>query len=177
MGRLVFKTRWGRQPVPGGFDSHSLPPDIALAMQVRGYDFPDALHYLVEFDMWARRDDDGLIRVGATSLGAALAGEIVAFMPKRIGERIERGRSFGAIELFKTIISAKSPVGGVLTESNLFLEQAPMLVNRDPYGKGWMARIRADDWMRDSGLLVHGPAVALAMERAWQTYRDDGYDV
>jgi glycine cleavage system H protein len=146
-------------------------------MQMRGYDFPDALHYLVEFDMWARRDDDGLIRVGATALGAALAGEIVAFMPKRLGEHIPRGRSFGAIELFKTIISAKAPVGGVLIEANPVLERTPTLINRDPYGEGWMARIEADDWMHDSASLAHGAAVVPAMERAWQGYREDGYDV
>lgn len=146
-------------------------------MEVHGYEFPDELHYLVEFDMWARRDPDGLIRVGATSLGAALAGEIVAFLPKRIGERIERGRSFGAIELFKTIISAKSPVGGELVEPNPLLQRTPTLINRDPYGDGWMARIRAVDWMADSRMLTHGADVAPAMELAWQGYREQGYDV
>jgi len=146
-------------------------------MQVRGYDFPDDLHYLVEFDMWARCDDDGLVRVGATSLGAALAGEIVAFQAKPVGERIERGRSLGAIELFKTIISARSPVSGELAEANPLLERAPVLVNRDPYGDGWMVRLRADDWAADSARLVHGTAVGEAMERVWQGYREDGYDV
>ena len=146
-------------------------------MLVRGYEFPDDLHYLVAFDMWARLDEDGLVRVGATSLGVALAGEIIAFLPKPIGETVEQGRALGAIELFKTIISAKAPVSGVLVEANGALEQMPVLLNRDPYGAGWLARIRPSNWAADCAALAHGAAVSGAMERAWQGYREDGYDV
>jgi glycine cleavage system H protein len=146
-------------------------------MQVRGYEFPDDLHYLVAYDMWARFEDDGLVRVGATALGVALAGEIVAFLPKPVGESVEQGRAVGAIELFKTIISAKAPLSGVLVEVNDAVGRTPALLNRDPYGAGWLARIRPANWAADSAMLAHGTAVAEAMERVWQGYREDGYDV
>lgn len=146
-------------------------------MQVRGYAFPDDLHYLEAHDMWARMEDDGLVRVGATALGAALAGEIVAFLPKPVGENVEQGRALGAIELFKTIISAKAPVSGVLVEVNEAVERTPALLNRDPYGAGWLARIRPANWAAESASLAHGACVAEAMERVWQGYREDGYDV
>jgi len=146
-------------------------------MRVHGYEFPDELYYSVAHDMWARRDANGWVTIGATALGVVLAGEIVAFLPKPAGEMIEQDRSLGAMELFKTILPVRSPISGTIMETNRRLESTPGLINRDPYGKGWLLRMQPAAWDRESAGLVHGDAVAAALEHALGNYRELGYDV
>ncbi len=137
-------------------------------MIVHGFEFPDDLHYLVEHQVWARLQGDGTATVGITSLGIRLAGEIYMCRPKRVGSEIGQGRSIAVVELAKAIVSVKSPVRGSVVEVNHRLEAAPELVHTTPYGEGWLARIALADFAVDSTLLVHGDAVAAAMERhAW----------
>jgi glycine cleavage system H protein len=131
-------------------------------------EFPVALHYLVEHQTWARFDDDGTALVGITSLGIRLSGEIYMCRPKPVGSEVEFGRSIGVVELAKSIVSVKSPVGGVVVEVNAALEERPELVHRDPYGAGWLARVRVADAAVDQARLVHGDGVAAAMaHHAW----------
>ena len=108
VGRLVFKTRRGRQAVPGGFDSHSLPPrfpapirpippgDSTMAL-LRGCEFPDTLLYHPDSHLWFAPAGDGIYRVGVTRFGIALSGEILLFTPKPVGARCDAGRSFGLL--------------------------------------------------------------------------------
>ena len=137
-------------------------------MQACGLEFPDALHYFVPHQTWASPEDDGHVRIGITALGIRLAGDIYMCRPKRVGSGIVQGGSVAVVELAKSIVSVKSPVSGVITEVNPLLEDAPELVHSDPYGKGWLVRLRPTDWAADTAQLVHGHAVMAAMEHhAW----------
>ena len=137
-------------------------------MKTRGLDFPADLHYLVEHQVWARVHDDGTASVGITALGIRLAGEIYMCRPKPVGAEVERGRAIAVVELAKSIVSVKSPVRGEVVAVNSRLEQQPELVHVDPYGQGWLARLRLADLSADRATLVHGDAVAAAMEHhAW----------
>jgi len=137
-------------------------------MIIRGLEFPDELYYLVEHQTWARLHDDGTATVGITSMGIRQAGEIYMCRPKSVGSEIEQGRSIAVVELAKSIVSVKSPLRGTVVEVNAALEERPELVHRDPYGAGWLARLRPGDLDADRGRLVHGHAVAAAMEQhAW----------
>lgn len=137
-------------------------------MQVQGHHFPDDLHYCVEPQTWARLEADGTVSVGITSMGIRQSGEIYMCRPKGVGARIEQGRSVAVVELAKSIVSVKSPVTGEVVAVNPRLAEAPELVHRDPYGAGWLARLRPSRWQADLALLVHGPAVADAMaHHAW----------
>jgi glycine cleavage system H protein len=137
-------------------------------MLVRGFEFPDALHYLVEHQVWARIDGDGLVSVGITSLGIRLAGEIYMCRPKGVGQAVEQGRSVAVVELAKSIVSVKSPLSGTVVEVNPRLAASPELVHSDPYGQGWLARLRPSAWETERAALAHGDAVAAAMEHhAW----------
>ena len=129
---------------------------------------PDALYYLIGQQVWARVAGNGTATIGITALGIALAGDIYMCRPKRVGSGIVQGGSVAVVELAKSIVSVKSPVSGVITEVNPLLEDAPELVHRDPYGKGWLVRLRPTDWAADTAQLVHGHAVMAAMEHhAW----------
>ena len=137
-------------------------------MIVRGIEFPADLHYLVEHQVWARREADDIVTVGITALGIRLSGEIYMCRPKTIGSEVEQGRSIAVVELAKSIVSVKSPVRGTVVSVNPLLQSQPELVHIEPYGRGWLARVRPHDFKADSEALVHGDAVAAAMDHhAW----------
>ncbi len=133
--------------------------------------FPADLLYLVEHDVWARVHDDGSATVGITAIGIRLAGEIYMCRAKPVGSVIEQGRSVGVVELAKAIVSVKSAVSGTLVETNPLLEATPELVNRDPYGDGWVAKIALVNFERDRTRLVGGEQVPLEMQRHWQAMK------
>ena len=133
---------------------------------VRGLDFPGELLYFVERHVWVREEGGGIITVGLTALGSALAGDILAFTPKRPGTTVERDRAIGVIEISKVASSVRSPANGVIQAANPDLETRPGLVNRDPYGAGWLVRIEASRWNEDKALLTGGAALASAIEEA-----------
>ena len=120
----------------------------------RGYEFPDHLCYLVEHDVWARPEADGCVRVGITALGAGMAGELYAYIPKAINAGVERERSFGVVEMSKAIRSVRSPVSGRIAEVNVAAVTRPALINDDPYGEGWLARLVPEDWNSDRERLL-----------------------
>jgi len=131
---------------------------------VRGFDFPADRWYLLEQDTWVKREADGLATVGITTLGAYISGDFVEFIAKPVGTTIERDRSLGALEMSKVIRSARSPVSGTLVEVNAAVRADPALINADPYGAGWLARVQPVAWDADLALLVAGEAVAPAVE-------------
>jgi glycine cleavage system H protein len=139
-------------------------------MQVCGFEFPDDLHYHVEEQVWARMAGDGFATVGITALGIGLAGEIYMCRPKAPGAEVVQGRAVAVVELAKSIVSVKSPVSGVVVEINPHLADAPELVHRDPYGAGWIARLRLADFAADAPQLVHGDGVAGAMREHARLY-------
>lgn len=146
-----------------------------MDVNVNGLAFPEALHYLVEHQVWARLEEGGQATVGITSLGIQLAGEIYMCRPKGVGQVVEQGRSVAVVELAKSIVSVKSPVAGTVVAVNPRLADEPELVHRDPYGEGWLARLALADFARDREALVHGAqAVREAMaHHAWLNRLDE----
>jgi glycine cleavage system H protein len=130
---------------------------------IRGFDFPDELHYLLEHDTWARLDADGNVTVGLTSLGAHISGEFIAFMPKPVGTMIERDRALGVLEMSKVIRSARSPVAGTIVDVNERLAKEPSLINASPCADGWLVRLRPSDWNADAVRLVTADALPEAI--------------
>lgn len=143
-------------------------PTEAAGLPPAPTDDPTELHYLIEHQVWARLHGDGSATVGISALGARLAGEIYMCRPKAVGAAVAQGRSVAVVELAKSIVSVKSPVSGEVVEVNPLLEDRPELVFRDPYGQGWLARLRLAGFEADAAQLVTGEAVAPAMARhAW----------
>jgi len=131
---------------------------------IRGFEFPDDLLYLIEQDTWVRLDSDGAATIGMTSLGAHISGEFIEFMAKPVGESIERDRALGMLEMSKVIRSARSPISGVVVASNELVSATAGLINRDPYGEGWLVRLRPTAWENDARLLVTGASIPRAVE-------------
>jgi len=131
---------------------------------VRGFEFPDDLLYLVEHDTWVRLEAGGEATIGITSLGAYISGEFIEFMARPVGEAIERERAFGILEMSKVIRSARAPIAGTITAINNLVRSEPTLINTDPYGAGWLVRMRPSAWESDICSLVTGARIAPAVE-------------
>ncbi|HMK81899.1 MAG TPA: glycine cleavage system protein H [Xanthobacteraceae bacterium] len=128
-------------------------------------EFPQALLYDIENQIWYAPLPDGTIRAGFTAWAARLMGDVLVFTPKRIGRDFERGRSFAVVEGGKWVGSARAAFDGVVVAHNDALVRKPELMNRDPFGEGWMLIVRPAraDWRAG---LVTGAAIAPAFE-AW----------
>jgi glycine cleavage system H protein len=123
---------------------------------VLGCNIPEDLYYFVEKHVWARHDGDVVV-VGLTDVAQHLAKGIISVTTKRAGRSLAKGKSVGTVESSKWVGPVPAPVGGEIVEVNEALSGDPGLLNRDPYGDGWIAKLKPDDWDGDSGDLVTGP--------------------
>lgn len=124
--------------------------------KVRGCDIPEDLYYLVEKHVWARLDGD-IAEIGLTDVAQGMAKTIISVSLKEPGKAVKKGRSLATVESGKWVGPVPSPVGGEVVEVNVNLTTAPSTINEDPYGAGWVARVRCPDWSADSADLVTGP--------------------
>lgn len=132
---------------------------------VKGCDIPDNLSYSVDNNVWARQEGDGTVTVGMTSYAAALAGQIVSYTPKKVGKDVKKDKSCATVESGKWVGPAKSPIAGEVVETNDAVSATPGLINQDPYGQGWLVKIKPADWGGDSGDLVSGQAALDAFQK------------
>lgn len=105
--------------------------------------FPTNVKYTTEHE-WIRLEGEEAY-VGITDYAQDQLGDIVFVDVTTEGETLEAGEVFGTIEVVKTVSDLFLPVGGEILEVNPELEEHPELVNQDPYGKGWLVRIRPTD--------------------------------
>jgi glycine cleavage system H protein len=106
--------------------------------------FPEDLKYTKEHE-WVRDNGDGTATVGITDFAQSELGDIVFVELEPEGSGFEQDEVFGTVEAVKTVSELYSPVSGEITEVNEELEDDPELVNTDPYGKGWMVKIKMSD--------------------------------
>ena len=94
---------------------------------------------------WARQEPDGTVTVGITDYAQDQLGDIVFVELPASGESVKQMEKFGEIESVKAVSELYCPVTGEVLEANTALADNPQLVNDDPYGDGWMLRIRLSD--------------------------------
>ncbi len=107
-------------------------------------DFPSDLRYTKDHE-WVRLETDGTATVGITDYAQGELGDIVFVDIHALGQAVDAEAPFGTVEAVKTVSELFAPVAGTVEAVNEALEGAPETVNRDPYGEGWMARIRPAD--------------------------------
>lgn len=105
--------------------------------------FPTNVKYTSEHE-WIRLENDEAI-IGITDYAQDQLGDIVFVDVTAEGETLEQGEVFGTIEVVKTVSDLFLPIGGEIVEMNPELEEHPELVNKDPYGEGWIIRIKPTD--------------------------------
>ncbi len=127
---------------------------------VRGCNLPDELLYDVENNIWYRENPDGTVTLGMTAVAAAMAGQLVAFTAKKAGRKVEPGKSCATVESGKWVGPAKIAFSAEVAEVNDTLVGNPKLANADPYGEGWMVKVKPTDWAAAKATLTPGSAVA-----------------
>lgn len=102
--------------------------------------FPDNLRYTKDHE-WIRLEGDEAV-VGITDFAQHELGDIVYIEIETVGQQLKAGDVFGTVEAVKTVSDLYLPIDGAVTEVNPNLNSNPELVNNDPYGKGWMAKVK-----------------------------------
>ena len=105
--------------------------------------FPNELKYTADHE-WVRINGNEAV-IGITDFAQSELGEIVYVDVDTEGEKIDRNEVFGSIEAVKTVSDLMMPMTGEVLEVNAELEDAPELVNEDPYGKGWIIKIAIEN--------------------------------
>ena len=103
---------------------------------------PEDLLYTPEHEYVARTTDPAIVRVGITDYAQGELGDVVFVRLPKQGERVTAHQPFGEIEAVKAVSELYSPVTGEVTQVNAVLDSDSSVVNRDPYGGGWMVQLR-----------------------------------
>lgn len=106
-------------------------------------EIPEVLKYTKEHE-WARVEDD-IVIIGITDYAQDALGEIVYIELPSEGDEITRGEPFGAVESTKSVSDLYAPISGEVVEVNEALLDSPEAINEDPYGEGWMIKVKPYD--------------------------------
>ena len=105
--------------------------------------YPDELKYHPEHD-WARVEGDRAT-FGITWYAQDALGEVVFFDPPEVGAQVTKDQAYAEVESVKAVSDVFAPLSGEVTEVNDALEETPEKVNEDPYGEGWMVKVKLSD--------------------------------
>ena len=103
---------------------------------------PADLRYTEKHEYVKKTGDAGVVHVGITDYAQGELGDVVYVDLPKVGASFGRGDVFGTIEAVKAVSELYAPLSGTVTEVNAALQNDPALVNRDPYGAGWMIKLR-----------------------------------
>jgi glycine cleavage system H protein len=113
--------------------------------------YPEDLLYHAEHD-WARIDD-GIATFGVTWFAQDALGEVVFFDPPEVGTSVTANEFYAEVESVKAVSDVIAPLSGEIVEVNTALADTPEAINDDPYGNGWMVRVKLADPAEAEGLL------------------------
>jgi glycine cleavage system H protein len=105
--------------------------------------YPSDVRYTREHE-WARLEN-GLVTVGITSYATEQLGDVVFVELPAVGKKFDASKPFGVVEAVKTVSDLYSPISGEVVEVNEALGGNPALVNQQPYGEGWMIKLKPRD--------------------------------
>lgn len=114
---------------------------------------PDDLLYTAEHEYVARSDDSPVVRIGITDYAQGELGDVVFVRLPKPGDRFDAHQAFGEIEAVKAVSELYSPVAGEVVGVNKAVDADPGIINRDPYGEGWMINLRVASSADLKGLL------------------------
>ncbi len=113
---------------------------------------PSALRYAKSHE-WLKVEADGTASIGITDYAQASLGDITYVQLPKVGAVLRQGTSFGVVESVKAASDVYAPASGTVLEVNAALDGAPETLNRDPYGSGWIMKIKLSDPAEAGGLL------------------------
>jgi glycine cleavage system H protein len=127
---------------------------------------PEDLYYDIENQVWGKKNDDGTFTFGMTDPAQSLAGKILYADVKPVGKIIKKGKSAATIESGKYVGPFPMPFSGEIVAVNAELESDSHIINLDPYGKGWLVKLKPlPEAASDINLLPTGEAAVNAYKK------------
>jgi len=117
-------------------------------LKVNDFNVPENLFYTKDHE-WISLENGDVVKVGITDYAQKSLHEIVFVDLPNEGKRVERANPLGTVESVKAVSEVFSPVSGYIFKVNEDLQMNPELVNKDPYGQGWMVLIKTNNWNTD----------------------------
>jgi glycine cleavage system H protein len=102
---------------------------------------------------WLRREDDGSVTVGITDHAQAALGDLVYVELPEVGQELDNGGDMAVVESVKAASDVYAPIAGIVEEVNEDLADDPEIINGDPYGSGWIVRLRPTESIDEEALL------------------------
>ena len=136
-------------------------------VNIEGKEFPDHLHYHKDH-MWVNVEE-GKARIGYNAWAAEAAGKLVSIKTRPAGKKVKAGKTLGTLESGKWVGSFKVPLTGTIAEVNPMLKEDPGIINRDPYGEGWVAVIEPENLEAELGELIPGTDA----DRLWAWLKEE----
>lgn len=137
-------------------------------VEIEGYNLPDELYYTKDHT-WARVEDNGSVTVGMDAFGAKSAGNIEFIDLPMEDDEFESGEAFGSLESAKWVGGLLMPVSGTVTEANENIEDELDLLAKDPYGEGWLIKVKPTNIKDDLKALIHGADVGPWLKKEIET--------
>jgi glycine cleavage system H protein len=142
---------------------------MTAALHLQLDSLPSDRLYAPDQDMWVRLEPDGTATIGATHL-VTQHGQFMFFSPRPVGTSVKLDRSLGVMETAKTAVAIHTPLSCAVLAANTAVESDAGLVTRDPYGEGWLFRVRPTEFAEEQALLLDAAAY-----RAWLAPRLDRF--
>lgn len=120
--------------------------------KINTMNFPEELRYTEEHE-WVKLDGDTAI-IGITDFAQGELGDIVYVDVNTVGDEVEQNEIFGSVEAVKTVSDLFMPLTGEVLEINALIDDKPELVNSDPYGDGWIIKVKVADKSQFEDLLT-----------------------
>ncbi len=117
-------------------------------------DIPSDLKYTAEHEYLKATDAPDVFAVGITAFAQGELGDVVFVELPSVGDRFDKMATFGTIEAVKAVSDLYCPLSGEVVEVNAELDSEPSTVNSDPYGAGWMIKLKVDDPAEVAGLMT-----------------------
>ena len=127
-------------------------------MDVQEYHIPDDLMYTKEHE-WAK-EEGGMVRVGITDYAAKTLNDVVYVTAPKANSQVQQMKSMGTVESIKAVSELYSPVSGTVTRVNTELDSHPELVNKSPYGEGWLIEVKPSNFAAERKSLLDAKAYA-----------------
>ncbi len=132
---------------------------------INGCNLPEDLYYWPEKHVWARPEADGTVTVGITDVAQNLAKRFISCTIKKTTKPLDKGKSLATVESGKWVGPVPLPVAGEIVATNDAASKTPAMINEDPYGQGWVARIKPTNWETDKAALVTGAEGVAAYQK------------
>ncbi len=132
-------------------------------MEIQGYHIPDDLMYTKEHE-WAK-EEGGAVRIGITDYAAKTLNDVVYVTPPKVNEAVAQMKSMGTVESIKAVSEIYAPVSGTVTRVNSQLDSHPELVNKSPYGEGWLVEVKPSNLASEKKSLLDARAYAAHLEQ------------